>query len=342
MTQVMRPVKEAAPAGAVKPKRKLRAAGWVALIVILLSLLVGGAYASVRSYIFGAETQMPDLSHLTVDQAAQKLKLAGLHISAENVTYQTNSQEPAGRIFRQYPASNTVIKVARTDLAVWVSQGPATAAMPDLSGNKIDKDTALNMLSQAGFTTNPTIQYVTRNDVAEGIVVGQDPGSNTSWPKDGAITLQVSKGPKDQTIQMPAVIGMTEDAAFQALGKMTVNTDTKQSTDYPQGYVIDSNPKPGESVLQGSAVTLVISSGPGPVAKMLLAKDVTQLLSMTVPTDEKPHMVVIKLHDYRGWTDVDSFAYQPGTPYNKDIQYYPTATLQIFVDGVKMFERDYP
>jgi hypothetical protein len=51
--------------------------------------------------------------------------------------------------------------------------------------------------------------------------------------------------------------------------------------------------------------------------------------------------VVIKIIDYRGVIEVDRFPYQQGIPYQKDINYYPTAKLQILVDGDVKFENNY-
>ena len=76
----------------------------------------------------------------------------------------------------------------------------------------------------------------------------------------------VSSGPPPVTV--PNVIGQTQNGAAAVLQKsgLTVGTVTQQtSTSVPAGSVISQNPAAGTSVAPGSAVDLVVSSGPPPV-----------------------------------------------------------------------------
>ncbi|HZW81792.1 MAG TPA: PASTA domain-containing protein, partial [Candidatus Deferrimicrobium sp.] len=225
-----------------------------------------------------------------------------------------------------------------------VSSGPEKLTFPDLS--KTDKDTALAKIRQKGFTAEPTIEYVKDNTIPLNTVISQDPGPNTQAPKNGAITLRVSQGPDVQKIKMPNVIGKKQDEAISTLDqqKLTVQTETKESTQYPLGYVIDSTPKPDQDVMQQSEVKLIISAGPGPVQKLIFADEISNDLAdifRQFKNDNTPHEVVIKISDYRGVIEVDRFPYQQGIPYQKDINYYPPAKLQILVDGDVKFEKTY-
>lgn len=344
MTQVIRPVKDQALPNAKKPRKRLKPIGWVAIVVLVLAL-AGSAYAYASSLMRVKEVKMPDITNATIDQAAKMLQLSNLRLNAENVKREYSDKVPEGLIIRQDPAAETIIKVSRSDITVFVSQGPDKASMPDVSGGRIDKETALNLIRQAGFTKEPGINLTKSDLIPENVVISQYPGPNMSWPKNGDITLEVSKGRDQIPIKMPNVVGMKQDDAVQQLDKnyhLTVNTEPKQSTEYPQGYVIESSPKADTDILQGSEVKLIISAGPGPVAKYIRAADVTELLAnLTIPNDGKPHEVVFKLKDYRGWTEFDRFAYQPLAPYTRDIQFYAPATLQVLVDGQIAFTNDY-
>ncbi|MDA8440923.1 MAG: Stk1 family PASTA domain-containing Ser/Thr kinase [Peptococcaceae bacterium] len=343
-TQVMRSMSDAKMKDGRKTKRRLRPIAWVALIFVSLLLLGGGTYAAVNKIVNVPETTMPNLLNLTLSDASAKLKLNGLSITADNVHEAYSDTVPDGQIVSQNPSAGAVIKVTRTDLSVVVSQGAQKATFPDVTSTPTDKDAAQAMIAKQGFTTAATITYVQSDTVPANIVISQNPAPNTLYPINSVSSLVVSQGPNNQTVPMPDVVGLQQDAAIQQMEQQRLNvisTSSKPSTNYPQGYVIDSTPKPNADVVQGSDVKLVISEGPGPVARLIPAKEITDILVANVPNDGKPHEVVIKLHDYRGWIQVDQFAYQPGLPYTQDIQYFPTATLQILVDGQMVFTNDY-
>src|SRR5204862_4272659 len=78
------------------------------------------------------------------------------------------------------------------------------------------------------------------------------------------VTIQVSAA-----VSVPAVVGLAQAAATSAItsagltaGAVTAAT----SAAVPLGSVISQTPVGGTSVASGSAVTLVVSLGPAPVA----------------------------------------------------------------------------
>lgn len=346
MTQVMKPVVTGAKQGDNKRKRRLKPIGWVAVVVLILGL-AGGAYALGAFDIRVKEVKMPDITNATIEQAAKTLELSNLHLSAENVKREYNDKIPADLIIRQDPPAGTTIKVSRGDITVFVSMGPEKGTMPDVSGGKIDKDTALNLIRKAGFSKEPAVNSVQSDLVPVNVVISQTPGPNTAWPKSGEITLQVSAGPEIKQIKMPNVVGMKQDDAVKKLelekNRLNLVTETKKNWDLPQGYVIESSPKADADMLQGSEVKLIISEGPGPAAKNLSADYVTELLDGIFKdyNDIKPHEVVIKVNDYRGLTEVDRFAYQRGMEYTQSVPYYAPATIQILVDGKIAYTNDF-
>ena len=76
----------------------------------------------------------------------------------------------------------------------------------------------------------------------------------------------ISTGPAP--VVVPSVVNQTQAAATSALtgAGLTVGTITKSSSaTVPSGSVISQTPIAGTSVAAGSAVALVISTGPAPV-----------------------------------------------------------------------------
>jgi serine/threonine-protein kinase len=92
-------------------------------------------------------------------------------------------------------------------------------------------------------------------------VISQNPGAGTTVVAGSAISLVVSTGP----VAVPNVVNMTEAAAttaisFAGLAVGTINRESSASV--PSGSVIRQNPAAGTNVAAGSAVALVISTGP--------------------------------------------------------------------------------
>jgi eukaryotic-like serine/threonine-protein kinase len=98
-------------------------------------------------------------------------------------------------------------------------------------------------------------------------VLAQDPRGGAHAKKGSTVTLRVSGGPA--TVVVPDVKGMTVDQATGALADVgLVVTHVKKAPDdtIPAGSVVRSAPPVGKSVPKGSAVTLVVSTGPAQIA----------------------------------------------------------------------------
>ena len=93
-----------------------------------------------------------------------------------------------------------------------------------------------------------------------------NPVAGASVAPGSAVDLVVSSGPAP--VVVPSVVGLAQSAAATALNNagLTVGSITRQaSTTVPAGTVISQNPVASASVAPGSAVDLVVSSGPPPV-----------------------------------------------------------------------------
>jgi hypothetical protein len=102
--------------------------------------------------------------------------------------------------------------------------------------------------------------------VPAGAVISQNPAAGTQITVGSAVALVVSTGPP--TVAVPNVVAQTQSAATTAITSagLTVGTiTTAASTTVPAGSVISQNPSAGTQVLLGTAVALVVSSGPPPI-----------------------------------------------------------------------------
>ncbi|MDG4583601.1 MAG: IPTL-CTERM sorting domain-containing protein [Candidatus Competibacter sp.] len=105
------------------------------------------------------------------------------------------------------------------------------------------------------------------NAAPAGQVISQNPAAGASVAAGSAVDIVVSLGPPPP-VNVPNVVGLTQAAAATAITNagLVVGTVTSQSDpNIPAGQVISQNPAAGASVAAGSAVNLVVSSGPARV-----------------------------------------------------------------------------
>ena len=108
-----------------------------------------------------------------------------------------------------------------------------------------------------------TVTQQASSTVTTGSVISQNPAAAANVASGSAVNLVVSSGPA--TVSVPNVVNQTQAAATSAItaAGLTVGSVTTQSSPtVASGSVISQNPAAGGSVASGSAVNLVVSSGP--------------------------------------------------------------------------------
>ena len=104
-------------------------------------------------------------------------------------------------------------------------------------------------------------------DYAKGLVIRQDPESDTELEEGKTLTLVVSKGTRtEDKVSVPEVVGKRESSAkseLEAAG-LKVSVKTKYSTDVAKGKVISQSPESGNQVTKNSTVVITVSQGEKP------------------------------------------------------------------------------
>ena len=104
-------------------------------------------------------------------------------------------------------------------------------------------------------------------DYAKGLVIRQDPESDTELEEGKTLTLVVSKGTRtEDKVSVPEVVGKRESSAkseLEAAG-LKVSVKTKYSTDVAKGKVISQSPGSGNQVTKNSTVVITVSQGKKP------------------------------------------------------------------------------
>src|ERR1700675_1351359 len=219
-----------------------------------------GAQGSPVNLVISSGPQMvtvPNVEGLTQDAATTAITAAKLAVGT--VTQQTSNTVATGKVISQDPPSgNSVAQDSPVNLMI--SSGPQMVTVPNVEG--LSRDAATTAITAAKLTVG-TVTQQTRNTVAAGNVIFQDPASGNSVAQGSQVDLVISSGP--QMVTVPKVEGLTQDAATTAItaAKLTVGAVTQQTRNtVAAGNVIFQDPARGNSVAQGSPVNLVISSEP--------------------------------------------------------------------------------
>ena len=250
--------------GAVSSKKTRKRWPWITAVVILLVL--GGVWYGFSNWLNVGTVEVPPLVGKTVADAGVFVTQKNLELDP-NVVEEYSDTVEKGRITQTQPAEKTKVKAGRA-IKLWVSKGPEMLKFPNLKTGQMTQEAAENLLQSMRFTNKPTIEIDNNSTLPSGTVIGQDPAPGVDWPKNGNIRLTISGGAPNQSFALPSVIGKSvpEARALLTQYKLNVVQDSKDSTDYPADVVMETTPKPGEMVQQGTTVKIIISRGPGPLA----------------------------------------------------------------------------
>lgn len=99
-----------------------------------------------------------------------------------------------------------------------------------------------------------------------GTIIWQDPPPGVVLPKGGAVHLTISSGPAE--VPVPDVVGLEADQAKRILEAAGLTTGTPDSipASADRGVVIATRPGQGVGRDPGSAIVLVVSSGPAEIS----------------------------------------------------------------------------
>jgi serine/threonine-protein kinase len=234
--------------------RKRRRWPWVLLIILLLLVIAAAAYGLMRAMGAGG-VAVPTVVGKSQAAAVTTLKEAGFEAGVQE---EYSDKYDEGLVSRQAPVGGTKLRKGDT-VDIWVSKGSETVTLDDFKG----------------WTPGEVRDWLDQNDlsgleksgksgaVASGRVFKQDPPAGDPVKRGDTITYWVSSGKPQATV--PDLTGLTQDAAQMALADadLLLGVVTPEpSTTVPSGLVIRQDPATGVTVAKGSAVNVIVSSGP--------------------------------------------------------------------------------
>ena len=316
-------------------RKKIHPRG-VAVLSILLLVLVLGGYYGVLGFLKVEETVVPDVSNMSYEKAVDILNEAGLRAEVAGRVH--HPDVPEGYVISHNPEEGEKVKKNRV-IKMVISLGPETAEIPSVIG--MDLREARVILNNAGFNVSSQISFVFDSEVPENTVVKQIPAAGTRVEKqETEILLIVSKGPEPIYVEMPELIGLEFAEAEKKLQDLHLKLGTvseKESREFFSGQVISQSITPGTSILQGSSVDLIISSGPGPSPQFAR-------VTVPVPKDDKKkkHRIKIEVTDAKGTHEEYNDVHNSGDFVKARVPFYKSGIVKIYRDGSLIYKQRVP
>ncbi len=191
---------------------------------------------------------VPNLLGKTLSQAEAGAKEVGFLAEQIEARY---SDKPAGTVIEQRPGTGT--RAAKgTTIGLVISRGLQTVAVPDVKGQSFDRASAT--LREAGLVIER--KDVASRNVAQGIVVDQDPLGGNDVKPGATVTLIVSLG---DVALVPDLFGVNFEAARKQLTDagfvVSVDGQTKDriNKENPNFFTLYPNTQDGQVISQSVA-----------------------------------------------------------------------------------------
>ncbi|OJV93621.1 MAG: serine/threonine protein kinase [Microbacterium sp. 67-17] len=222
------------------------------------------------------------LTHALTGKAPSRRQLGTL----TSELYGPNPRQAAetARSLRQLSTDTTMRRTQSGPPVAWVWAGVAILAVLLISvlfwvltiprgGENVPSNSRI-VPDVTGMTYERAAEELTANDlvpvrveessvtVAEGNVIRTDPGTDVSVEVNQQIKVYVSTG--QELVAVPALTGLTQETAAQALEQVGLKVGTVTSRNDPAldaGIVIAADPAGGDEVAVGSSVDLVVATG---------------------------------------------------------------------------------
>jgi serine/threonine-protein kinase len=163
------------------------------------------------------------------------------------------------QIINQEPKENTVAEDDQI-VKLTVSKGIQMFPVPDVDNMRFTF--AQKYITEAGLTYKIEREY--HDIIPLGNVIRHSPDTGTQLKKDGVVTIVVSEGKKDKTVEVPNLKGLTKQQATNRLLEKNLelgHVTTIYHDSVPKGQVISQTVEQGEEVKENYVIDVAISLG---------------------------------------------------------------------------------
>jgi len=228
----------------------------VLAFIVVSSLALG--FFKFKDYFIAKEVTVPDLVGIEKDEAEEELEKIGLKLRVVDETYSNEYEE--GVIVSQKVEPGTKVKEGYT-IEVVVSKGKQLVKVPNLINRNIEEIESI--LKEAGLKEG-TVDYQYSDTIPANVIIDQDPDPFAEVEYGSRVNLIVSRGPEVKLVRMPNLVGLTEQAAKNALiaHELVVGEIIREHNDeYKAGVVFKQSIEAGTQVEANTPIDLYISLG---------------------------------------------------------------------------------
>jgi beta-lactam-binding protein with PASTA domain len=236
----------------------LRTRVWGAGRLLILGVALAATFGTffltgMRVANRARDVRVPDLSGLTLAEATQASRAAGLDLRVES--RRPDASVPRDHILLQEPEPGSTLRRQRA-IRVRVSDGHQAPIVPVVVGQ--NERTADMVLADEQIEVGERVEIRT-NAYATGVIVAQDPPPSQQSAK---VTLLVNRGESGAGFVMPDVIGARATRVVELLRQRGFRVTIGSEVPYPglpAGIVIRQSPQAGFQIDYGDAVVLEVS-----------------------------------------------------------------------------------
>lgn len=305
-----------------KEKEKKRSKIWLA--ALLLFILVGSALAAFLG--FGkfwslSEVTVPNVVGKQVEVAKNIIVSNNLRVSLVETF---SDKVPEGYVISQQPEAGTTVKEQRM-ITITVSKGGEIIGVPDLRGLK-RRDAELQIKNYGLKLGRIDEQF--SPDVAQDLVISQNPRPPAQIEKGTAIDIVISKGAEPKKVVLPDFQGSLLDTVATQLESLNLKqgqvTETPNDK-YPPGTIISQNPPPATEVTEGTTIDFSVAKGvPGAVKRAVV--------QVTVPDGPARQPLKIVVTDTNGRRVVYEGTHKPGAKVEKTVEGIGQVRVQVYIN----------
>lgn len=237
----------------------------IAIAIGVFLVLLFGTLGLSRIYTHhGESVEVPDLTHMYIEEAELALDELGLQYEVVDSVY-LRSFKP-GEIAEQSPVGGTMVKHNRKIYITLNSREKQLVRVPGLKGESYRK--AQSNLRALGFNADSVRYrpYEFNGEVLDLLYNGRSVEEGEKIADGSMIVLVVGKEDKEHQVTVPNLIGLTYDAALAALqdaelavGQVSYDVKPQSDTERQQYKVFSQSPSAGESVYVGKLVEIKLS-----------------------------------------------------------------------------------
>ncbi len=231
----------------------------IILLCILIFVVAMGITIAVANANRPKQVQIPNLVGKTLNEVEELTKQANVKYEVTEETFSKDVAE--GLVISQDPrfAENYEI-LENSTIKIIVSKGIELTKVPKVAGKQ--KDEAIAEIEKQGLKAE--IKEETSDKVEEGYVISQEPKEDEEIAKDSVVIITVSTGRGIEEVDVPNVIGKTEDEAKKMItdAKLVANVRYEEDTTKSNGVVLKQDKDANSKLDEGSTLTITVNKLP--------------------------------------------------------------------------------